>query len=112
MARRRSFAVTGEPLVRARVRRGALAVAAAVTLAGGCDARLPEPESPGAQLYRARCGGCHRLYAPGVMTTAMWKVTVGRMQGELVRRGAAPLTADEQARLLDYLDRHSTGREG
>ena len=34
-------------------------------LAAGCDARLPEPDSPGARLYAARCTGCHRLYAPG-----------------------------------------------
>jgi hypothetical protein len=78
----------------------------------GCDARLPEPESPGAQLYAARCGGCHRLYAPGAMTSEMWKMTVTRMQGELARRGVAPLSADEQARLLEYLARHSTGHEG
>lgn len=78
-------------------------------LAAACDARLPDPESPGAQLYAARCGGCHRLYAPGVLTTAMWKVTVTRMQGELARRGVAPLTAAEEATLLAYLDQHSTG---
>ncbi len=94
------------------VRGGAAAVLLASAIAAGCDARLPEPESPGAQLYAARCGGCHRLYAPGVMTEEMWKLTVTRMQGEMARRGVAPLTADEQARLLDYLDRHSTGHEG
>ena len=81
-------------------------------LAAGCDARLPDPQSPGAQLYAARCTGCHRLYAPGVMTGEMWKITVTRMQGELARRGLPTLSADDQARLLDYLDRHSTGQEG
>lgn len=94
------------------VRGGVAAAVAASALAAGCDARLPEPESPGAQLYAARCGGCHRLYAPSLMTAEMWKVTVARMQGELARRGVAPLTTEEQARVLDYLDRHSTGREG
>jgi hypothetical protein len=34
------------------------------------------------------------------------------MQGELARRGLPTLSADDQARLLEYLDRHSTGREG
>jgi len=81
-------------------------------LAAGCDARLPDPDSPGGRLYAARCTGCHRLYGPGVLTAEMWKLTVARMQGELARRGLPPLTADEQATLLDYLDRHSTGREG
>jgi hypothetical protein len=42
----------------------------------------------------------------------MWKVTIARMQGELARRGLPPLSAAEQTTLLDYLDRHSTGREG
>jgi hypothetical protein len=76
----------------------------------GCDAGLPDPESPGAKLYAARCTGCHRLYAPGLLTGEMWKITVARMQGELVRRGFPPLSAAEQQTLLDYLDRHSTGR--
>ncbi|MDX2167151.1 MAG: hypothetical protein SF182_08815 [Deltaproteobacteria bacterium] len=88
----------------ARVLLVALALAASA-----CDARLPEPDSPGARLYAARCGGCHRLYAPGSMTGEMWKVTVARMQGELARRGVPTLNADEQATLLAYLDQHSTG---
>lgn len=90
-------------------RDGLVALAAAAWLAG-CDARLPDPQSPGARLYAERCGGCHRLYAPGSLTSAMWEVTVRRMQGELARRGVPPLTADEQATLLDYLDQHSTAR--
>jgi hypothetical protein len=80
-------------------------------LLAACDARLPEPDSPGARLYAARCGGCHRLNAPGSLTAAMWQMTLTRMQGEMARRGVAPLTADEQATLLAYLDRHSTGRD-
>ncbi len=72
-----------------------------------CDARLPEPESAGAQLYAIRCGGCHRLYAPQSMTGPMWKVTLARMQGELTRRGIEPLTADETATLTAYLESHS-----
>jgi len=85
-------------------------LAAIALAAAACDARLPEPETPGAQLYAARCGGCHRVYAPGLLTADMWAVTVQRMQGELARRGVPPLTAAEQATVLDYLQRHSTGR--
>lgn len=83
----------------------------AVAMLAGCNASLPDPESPGARLYAARCGGCHRLYAPQLMTSEMWKVTVTRMQGELARRGFPPLTAEEQSTLLAYLDRHSTGKD-
>jgi mono/diheme cytochrome c family protein len=92
------------------LRRGLVALGT-LALVAGCDARLPDPESPGARLYAARCGGCHRIYGPGSLTAAMWELTVQRMQGELVRRGVPPLTADEQAALLAYLAQHSTGRD-
>lgn len=82
----------------------ALALAACLA---ACDARLPEPDSPGARLYARRCGGCHRLYAPGVMTFEMWKVMVARMQGELARRGVPTLTREEEDLLLTYLRRHA-----
>ena len=93
-------------------RRWAGAVLLTALVATGCNARLPDPESPGARLYAARCSGCHRLYAPAAMTTEMWRLTMARMQGELARRGLPTLSADDQALLLDYLDRHSTGHEG
>jgi hypothetical protein len=90
---------------------GGVALSAVLVIAS-CDARLPEPESPGAQLYAGRCGGCHRIYAPQSMTSQMWKLTVARMQGELARRGLPILSDSDQALLLDYLGRHSTGHEG
>jgi hypothetical protein len=73
----------------------------------GCTTPLPEPDSAAARLYASRCGGCHRLYAPGSMKPEMWKVQVDRMQGEMLRRGIAPLTATERDTLLEYLRRHS-----
>jgi hypothetical protein len=93
------------------VHRGVVALGALALVAAGCDARLPDPESPAARLYAARCGGCHRIYAPGGLTAAMWEVTVQRMQGEMVRRGVPALTPDEQTTLLAYLSTHSTGRD-
>jgi hypothetical protein len=73
-----------------------------------CTPKLPEPDSPGAQLYRERCdGGCHRIFAPSTLKYEMWKVQVDRMQGELVRRGLPPLTTEERTTVLDYLKRHS-----
>jgi hypothetical protein len=79
-----------------------------VVLLGACETALPEPESPGAQAYRTRCGGCHRLYAPGVMTAAMWDVQIDRMQLEMARRGVAPLDATERAVIAAYLHAHAT----
>lgn len=86
------------------------AVALLSLAAAACDARLPNPESAGAQLYAARCGGCHRLYAPGAMTATMWKLTLARMQGELARRGIEPLTSAETATVLAYLEKFGAGR--
>jgi hypothetical protein len=78
-----------------------------VSLLFGCDARLPEPDSPGARLYGERCTGCHRLYAPESMKAAMWEFTLKRMQGELARRGVPPLSPDEYETVRAYLERHS-----
>ncbi len=88
-----------------------VAVLVALVAAGllaGCNAKLPEPDSPGAKLYASRCDGCHRIYAPGAMTAEMWKFQVERMQGEIVRHGLPPLTNQERDLVLDYLKRHSS----
>jgi mono/diheme cytochrome c family protein len=74
---------------------------------GACNAKLPEADSPGAKLYAERCNSCHRVYAPGSLKYPMWEFQVERMQGELVRRGLAPLTSEERATILAYLKRHS-----
>lgn len=74
-----------------------------------CNAKLPEPDSPGAKLYASRCSsGCHRLFAPGSLTYEMWKLQVERMRGELVRHNLPPLSLKERDLLLDYLRRHSS----
>jgi hypothetical protein len=78
------------------------ALCTAVAVAG-CNASLPEPESPAARLYAARCNDCHRLYAPQVLTYPMWEMMVDRMQGEMARRGVPPLDAEERAVLMPYL---------
>jgi hypothetical protein len=78
-----------------------------VVVAAGCGGGLPDPDSAGARVLRARCGGCHRVYAPGTMTSEMWKVQVERMHELFQRRGIAWLTPDEQRALLDYLARHA-----
>ena len=73
-----------------------------------CNASLPEPESPEAQLYRKRCSACHRVYAPSILTAEMWKVIVARMEQEIRRSGRPPLSADERQMILDYLQKHSS----
>ena len=93
--------------------RGAFWQAAVILLAYtaialfACDAKLPEPESPAARLYAARCDGCHRIYAPSLLKYEMWKIQVERMQVDIIRKGLPPLTPEELTLLLDYLKRHS-----
>ena len=78
-----------------------------VVVAAGCGGGLPDPDSAGARVLRARCGGCHRVYAPGTMTFEMWKVQLERMHELFQRRGIVWLTSEEQRDLLDYLARHA-----
>ena len=78
-----------------------------LVLAAGCGASLPEPDAAGARVLRERCAGCHRLYAPGSMTLAMWQVQLGRMREEFARRGMPWLTPDEERVLLQYLAAHA-----
>lgn len=76
-------------------------------LAAACASPLPEESDPGAVVLRTRCGGCHRVFAPGTMTIETWKFQIGRMHTEFARRGIPRLTADEEAALLAYLGRHA-----
>lgn len=76
-------------------------------MAAGCGPSLPDPESPGARVLAARCGGCHRVYAPGSMTAEMWRVQMERMRALFAERGIPWLSpADEQA-VRDYLTAHA-----
>ena len=91
-----------------RLRRG-LVAPFVVVLAGGCGPALPDPDSHGAVVLRERCGGCHRLYAPGSMTAEMWNVQVERMREQFARRGFPWLTAEEEGALREYLSAHAGG---
>lgn len=91
-----------------RLARRTLPLVLLLTLAA-CSVELPEPESPAARLYSERCNGCHRLLNPSSMTPEMWKIQVERMQGEMVRRGVAPLSPSEKELVLGYLMRHGAG---
>ena len=71
------------------MRRLVLSALAAAALVA-CSVELPEPDSPGARILAARCGGCHRLYAPSLMTAAMWDVQMDRMRLLYQQRGRSP----------------------
>ena len=76
-------------------------------MVAACNVALPESDSPEAKLYQRKCSGCHRIYAPGVLTAEMWSFMVARMEKEFHRRGIPPLTEKEKQAILGYLQLHS-----
>jgi hypothetical protein len=85
----------------------ALAVSCTIGVAG-CRS-LPEPESPGAQVFAQRCGECHRAYAPGSMTWPMWEYQLGRMRMLFMQLRRPWLSPEEESLVTDYLKRHAEG---
>jgi hypothetical protein len=85
---------------------------ASLIVVAGCTHALPDADSPGAQIYAARCGTCHALHEPRALTAAMWEIQVEKMRETMRRRGARPLTDDEQALVLNYLKAHATDAGG
>lgn len=83
------------------------ALLAAVLGAAGCADPLPEEGSPGAIVLTSRCGGCHRVFAPGTMTFPMWEMQLDRMRNLFAQRGIPWLAGEEQRVLRDYLRRHA-----
>jgi hypothetical protein len=51
---------------------------AAAALAAAC-ASVPLPEREGVLLYRAKCSGCHRPYAPQEIRVEKWAKTFPKM---------------------------------
>jgi hypothetical protein len=78
-----------------------------VLAVAGCGGSLPDPESPGARVLAARCGGCHRVYAPGSMTAEMWRFQLGRMRALFADRGIPWLAPGDERALLEYLTAHA-----
>lgn len=72
-----------------------LAPAAALLVA--C-ASVPLPQREGVVLYRKKCGGCHRLYAPAEISPAKWRVRLP----EMAKR--AHLTPDEIEVIRGYIE--------
>jgi len=89
------------------LRRTALLALASGLAIGGCGPSLPEPESTGARIFTARCGACHRLYAPQTMTPAMWDMQLEKMHRLFDERGIPWLSPEEERTLVTYLHAHA-----
>jgi hypothetical protein len=77
-----------------------------VAILAGCSRPLPEEGSPSADLYRRRCGTCHRPYQPSSMKYALWSMVLGRMDRRIREAGEPPLGAQERAAIESYLRRN------
>jgi hypothetical protein len=67
---------------------------------------IPEPESPGAKLYKEKCTKCHGL--PGVTrhTPHQWDYLLVMMEGFMQEKGIS-FPEQEKQLIQDYLHRHA-----
>jgi Dihaem cytochrome c len=75
--------------------------------ATACSSPLPEDGTAAAELYRARCGSCHRAVNPASMKLAVWKMVLPRME-QRMKSATEPALSDDERRVLEsYLERNS-----
>jgi hypothetical protein len=84
-----------------------LFILAVVTGCAGRPTPIPEPDSPDAKLYVARCAPCHSVPHPKRHTYEQWEHIIWVMEKEIVHKRMAPLSMDEKAAILGYLKSHS-----
>jgi hypothetical protein len=71
-----------------------------------CSSPLPDEGSASAELYRNRCGSCHRIYQPRALKFPLWEPIVARMETYL-RHSRQPLAEAERETILAYLRQHA-----
>ncbi len=64
----------------------------------------------GEELYKSRCGLCHQLPDPEMLTAGQWKIVLQTMQKRMGHIEMPPLSPEEHRQLLDYLGRHARSR--
>ncbi|NIR60540.1 MAG: cytochrome C [Gammaproteobacteria bacterium] len=87
---------------------------AMMMLAGACSlpstrdqTPIPEPGSPGARAFVARCSTCHGLPHPARLGREGWPYVLAVMDRRMEERGLEPLSEEERARILGYLTAHA-----
>src|SRR5436309_1544460 len=79
----------------------------ALTILAGCTKPLPEEGSASADLYRRRCGSCHRPVQPSSMKRALWHMVLPRMDQRMREARESPLSAEERSAIESYLQRNA-----
>jgi hypothetical protein len=67
----------------------------------------PEPGSEAMTMFIARCGACHAAPQPGSHVATIWPGVVQRMQLRMRSMGKQPLSRQELATIIDYLQRNA-----
>jgi hypothetical protein len=75
-----------------------------LVVSAACSRPLPDADSPQAQTYVRECGVCHPPIHPSVMTPAMWRIQVDRMDELRKRRGLPELVGREREVVIEYLE--------
>lgn len=81
-----------------------------VALLAGCANQpmtVPEADSDAAQLFEARCTGCHALPHPARNRADEWPGILALMDRRMRERHVQPLDDDERQELLRYLQAHA-----
>lgn len=87
-----------------------LIIAYLMFISYGCskgEAILPERDSPEAQIFLSRCGGCHPAPLPYKYPFERWKDIIGLMEMQIERKGIEPLKPEEKEMILTYLKRNT-----
>lgn len=121
---------TGPAYLREEGRRRHLQELGVERFDGGGDYRLAgvsavrtiqvEPMKPGALgadtadaafgLFSMRCGACHDRPAPGSKPAYLWESVVSRMRKNAQDAGLMPPSAEDEALILGFLQRHAADR--
>jgi hypothetical protein len=67
----------------------------------------PEPDSPQAALYLAKCGQCHGAPMPSAHTANVWPSILDRMQIHIKANNASPVSREEMSIILGYLQQNA-----
>ena len=68
---------------------------------------LPDAGTPGAQAFVNRCGLCHAVPHPARHDYSGWRYLVQLMEKRMAERGVAPLSGEQRALILSYLEQHA-----
>jgi hypothetical protein len=70
-------------------------------------ASIPDAGSPEAQTFVNRCSLCHAVPHPARHDYSGWRYLVPLMEKRMAERGVAPLSGEERALILSYLEQHA-----